>query len=190
MQSSTAVKHLRRGHDDHRQIDRSGDVRRRAGTRGARRSRAPSGGPARCVPVKPAATRLCRISEPILPRSRLAPTTATTRGSKNAFIDAVAAVRDRAAALSAKASVVDGERQRDVADAVLDRAGHRRSRSRETRRASAGCRRARRRRTSRCPARARWRRGARAGACRCRGPAARRRRRTPLRRDSRCCGSR
>ena len=69
------------------------------------------------VPVNPAATRLWRISDPILPRSRLAPTTATTRGSKNAFIDAVAAVRDRAAALFGEA-FRHRERQDHVADAA------------------------------------------------------------------------
>ena len=35
------------------------------------------------VPVNFVASRLCRISDPILLRSRLAPTTATTRGRKN-----------------------------------------------------------------------------------------------------------
>ena len=60
-------------------------------------------------PRNPAATRLCRISEPILPRSRLAPITATPRGSKNAFIEAVAAVCDLVAAFASNAGVTDSE---------------------------------------------------------------------------------
>ena len=116
-------QHLIRRDDDHREIDRSGDVVRFEGRRGSRRSAAHVGWTATTVPVKPEATRLCRISEPILPRSRLAPMTATVRGSKNAFIDAVAAARERAAALSAKASVVDSDRV-DVVDAMLDPCGH------------------------------------------------------------------
>ena len=51
-------------------------------------------------PEKPPATRLCKISEPILPRSRLAPMTATAFGAKKLSIDAVAAACDRAAARS------------------------------------------------------------------------------------------
>ena len=51
-------------------------------------------------PGKPPATMLCRISEPILPRSRLAPMTATACGAKKFFIDAVAASRDRSAAFA------------------------------------------------------------------------------------------
>ena len=57
------------------------------------------------VPVNPATIRLLRISDPILPRVRLAPITATTRGSKNARIDAVAASCERVAACSTKSSV-------------------------------------------------------------------------------------
>jgi len=61
------------------------------------------------VPLKPAVTRLCRISDPSLPRSLFAPTTATTRGSKNGFIDATAEARDLDAALSASRSVLESD---------------------------------------------------------------------------------
>ena len=118
--------------------------RSRADTRLGLRFSAPSGGRARCVPVKPAATRLCRISDPILPRSRLAPMTATTRGSKNAFIDAVAAVRDRAAAFSSKRSVTDSEMATwQTPRSTVGRDAQ--NPSPERRRASDGCRPARRR---------------------------------------------
>ena len=54
---------------------------------------------------KPDSRRLRKISEPIRPGSRLAPTTATTRGSKNRRSDAVAAVRARAAEAAASRAV-------------------------------------------------------------------------------------
>jgi hypothetical protein len=60
------------------------------------------------VPANPTDCRLCRISAPIFPRSRLAPTTATVHGSKNGFIDAVAASWDRLAAFSLCSDVGPG----------------------------------------------------------------------------------
>ena len=44
------------------------------------------------VPVKPLVRRLCRISEPMRPRSALAPMTAMQRGSKKGRSDAAAAI--------------------------------------------------------------------------------------------------
>ena len=44
-----------------------------------------------------------------MPRSRLAPITATPRGSKNAFIEAVAAACDLVAAFASNAGVTDSE---------------------------------------------------------------------------------
>ena len=73
---------LRRRHDHDREIDRSVDILDVRDRRGVRQSRLPTGAPARSGPVNPASRRFCRISEPIRPRWRLAPTTATTRGSK------------------------------------------------------------------------------------------------------------
>ena len=141
------------------------------------------------VPVKPAAARLCRISDPILPRSRLAPTTATTRGSKKAFIDAVAAVRDRAAALSAK-PVGDRERQDHVADPAIDRRGHPKAGApKDVEHPAVVAQHVGVEGVDALFSRD-ARPGAPAGACRCRGPAGHRRRQMPLRRDRSTCGSR
>ena len=75
------------------------------------------------VPVNPAAWRLWRISAPIPPRCRLAPTTATVRGSKKAFIDAR---RRQLRSPRGLLEVVgcDLERQLDVKDAAIHPARH------------------------------------------------------------------
>ena len=62
-----------------------------------------SGCTAKSVPVKPVCRRLCRISDPIRPRPRFAPITATVVGSKNQRMEAAAACCDRCAARSVNA---------------------------------------------------------------------------------------
>jgi hypothetical protein len=65
---------------------------------------------------------LCRISDPIRPRPRLAPTTATALGSKNGFIDAVAASCDRSAIRAPWRSVAFSDVAEDPHHAVVVRA--------------------------------------------------------------------
>ena len=104
--------HLRARHADDGEVDVAGNRRRRVGYAGdAVDGRRRWDGRRTAGRVKPPSTRLCRISEPIFPRSRLAPIDRHGRGSKKLFIDAVAAACDRSAAL-ASYGVVGVERQR------------------------------------------------------------------------------
>ena len=76
------VDHLLGGHGHHRQLDRAGNVAHRAVGRAATGPRRPVSLTAYTAPLNSAASRLCRISPPIVPRRRDAPITATERGSR------------------------------------------------------------------------------------------------------------
>ena len=73
MQSSITGSTPSAGTRNHGQVERARNVGHGCDTPGRRRSTRPTDARRTAVPVKPPAIRLCRSSDPILPRSRLAP---------------------------------------------------------------------------------------------------------------------
>ena len=73
------------------------------------------------APLNPPAIRLCKISPPIVPRRRDAPTTATERGARNRLTAATAAVRSRSSKRSIAAGDSDVGSSISIASRVLRR---------------------------------------------------------------------
>ena len=147
-------QHVRRRHDDHGEIDRAGNVDDARVGGEPRRSPARSGGRARSLPVKPAADEVVED----LRADLAALAVGADDGDHARLEERPSSTRSRPSATvrrpcSANRSVTASDRATWQTPARS--ASSRRSRSRETRRASGGCRPARRRRTCLMPVLAR-----------------------------------
>ena len=175
-------QHLRGRHHDDRQIDRPVDVARRARYAGSPPISVADGWTGTMRAREAGRDEVVQDLRPDLPALAVRADDGDHRGSKNPFIDAAAAVRERAAAFSAKTGVTS-QIDDHVIEPVLNRGADDEPRIAKHIEHPAVAAQHLGVEVSDAAAPGRAARGAPAGASRCRGPAPHRRRRRRPRRD-------